>query len=413
MPFFVNLSFSLVVYALLFYFIIKQRVDLKWPTSFFTKSLWIVWIVFLSLFIHVWYENYDVRHWLNSFYSILDNQPMSEGYVYLPIFSIILSSLAFPFQFFNVDLEFILILIMHLVMVWGYVVSVELLYNLTKNKELPILIAFGPSVLFFLLLGKNHILMLALTLLVLYFTKKRNAFLVGVMLSILCYKVLTIPFVGLALILLLFFSNKKINPIQLLTGFILAFIPNIVYFIFRVDYFELIFMNQGNIGLYKALFEERHIFFVPNYLFPKISEYYFNYKLWFLLSTSGFFISLYNYVKKKVNFVQALLICYGTICVFAPEAMRVELLVGLGLIDANNRKDKILLVLCIFPLFLTFLSWVPYIEFKHHFIKNLVYDRKLFFLLNFFNGVICLLISFKSLVTKNRDEANVVNFQKE
>ena len=339
------IAFSVIIYGGIIWVLCKKRELLdfsRWPANRTLLGIWVIWILSLVLLASLSFIN-DMNIWVGSIIALLQKMYLTFGYVYLPVYSEVLTALAWPFIFTGIagitSYSFLMFLI-HFVVIFAYVYCAKLMSELipSQSEIAPLGIVLAPVTILYTIMGINHIVMFLLLLASLVLIKKERFIWGGFFGFLSCYKFMSAPtLIVLSIIILWRYGSKKAALFVL--GGVISLVPSLIYYCYDPGTLLMILERKANIGGHSKDIDIFSIFYLLSKYKPGFSNWYIGKNVWFYLSMMGVPLSLLLYRRKRLNIFQSLALSYGFVAVFALEPLRLEPLVGLLWLDAVYRKD--------------------------------------------------------------------------
>jgi hypothetical protein len=222
----------------------------------------------------------------------------------------------------------------------------------------PLAVALNPVTIFYIFFGTNHIVMLCLLLIAIYFFKKEQWLLVGLFSAFAIYKYLLIPtIVLLCFILYLRYNVRKV--FIFCAGFVIGLLPNLWYCSLDLTKMLHTINHLGAVGSQSHHIEPFHFLYIFNTDFPFLQDWYVFRGIWFVLTIAATFLVGFLYYRKRLTSLQALGISAAFVALFSLEPFRLEPALGLLWLDAVYRKDTWLKQSIIAVIWFHILGWYP------------------------------------------------------
>lgn len=336
-----------------------------WPAHPTLRRLWLLWLGFLAVFAPLIYQQDDMEVWTGAIANLLHGLPLPDGYVYLPAFAQFQAALVWPLHWLNLDSRLVLVWLVHWTVLAAYAACAPLLKELAADEpELaPLGIVLAPVTVFYLFFGTNHVVMAFLLLAALWALKREHPFWAGFLAGAACYKLLLVPTVLVLAGIL--WRQRGWKAVRLFTLGGAAFLAiNLPYYLADPQAFTRLLANQGNIGGHAAQMDWFHFLYIFSRVWPGFEAHYLQGRLWLILTLLVAGLSLWLFLRRRINTLQALALSYTGVALFSPEPFRLEPLAALLWLDAISRRDRTTQTALAFTLLVHAAAWFDLAYFR-------------------------------------------------
>lgn len=325
------------------------------------QYMWFFWVLFLLITTPMCGYIGDMQVWIQALKSVWNFEALEPAYVYLPVYAQTLGAIGLPFvTVFSGSTDIIAIIVIKSVLVAAYAYIPRFLALLAPSSQAqsPLIIIFNPVTIFYLYFGANHILMLSLLVLGVFYISNRRWIIGGVFLGLSMYKYLTA-----GAVLFLLWKNLQQRQleqaIKLTVGITAASIPSMLYFLDHTEYLIRILSSFGGIGSHSRSLEPFHFFHFLAH--TEFRVWYTIERGWILIA--GICVTFITIIELsgRLSMLQVIGLILAIFAFLSPEPFRLEAALGFLWLDALQKDSRIYLGAIIFTVFAHTLAWFPFI----------------------------------------------------